>query len=188
METNSQHFLKQWFLSFVSGIVFILLGAYILAGQVDAYVPSFLFFAVGFIIVGGIRVVYTLRNKDKISQWGWIFISGLADICVILLLLASPETTESVFPVYAGFLLLFRSIIGVGVALNFKVKHLNTWIPILIFSILGLIFSFLMIWKPVASGSSILLYAALTFLATGISQTGISLGIKRLNKELKVQA
>lgn len=176
--------IKQWRLSLISGIVFVLLGIFILVAQITTYADFSILLAIAFIIVGGLRAFYGLYNKRELKYWALLFINGLIEFFVFLIPMFVHSVTEDILPVYVGFILLFRTILGIGISMNFYYSKLKGWFIVFIFSILGVIAAFFMIWKPVSSGMTILIYPALTLLFVGITQFGIAFGLKKLNREI----
>lgn len=185
MENNFKHSVNQWWLSLVSGIIFLIIGIWVLAAPIASYLALTTLFIVGFGLVGIFGVFYALNNRKRLDHWGWSLMSGLIDLFIAILLITSPELSIRILPIYVGFVLLFRSIMGIGFSTHLHFIGVRSWGLVLFLSILGIIFSFLMIWNPVFGGFSIIIYTAIALLATGMSQIGISLGLKRLNERTK---
>lgn len=177
--------LRQWWLSLVTGIIFILLAVWTFIVQPTIYADIAILIAISFIIIGGFRAFYGIYNRKKLTYSGLLLMNGIIEFCVFLVLIFAHSSIEDILPVYVGFILLFRTILGVGIAINFYYSHLSGWFIPLVFAILGIFAAFLMIWKPLYSGISYLIYPALTFLFVGIAQLGIAIGLKKLNAKHK---
>lgn len=182
MEKEVQYF-RQWWLSILSGIVFVLLGAGILVGRVARYENYINWLIIGFVLIGLFRCLYALKNKDNLEYFALILINGLIEIGILSVPFIFKTNIESLIPVYIGFILLFRCIIGMGVGIDFYYAKAKSWIVVFFFSLFGLVTCFLTIWKPVSSGFDFLIYPALTFLFVGIVQFGIGVGMNKLNKQ-----
>lgn len=185
MDTNFRHSVKQWWLSLISGIIFVGIGVWVLAAPIASYLALSTLFIVGFAVVGLLGVFYALNNRKRLKHWEWSLMGGLIDLFIAVLLITTPDISLKILPIYVGFLLLFRSVIGIGFSTHLYYIGVRSWALVLLLSILGVIFSSLMIWNPVFGGFSLIIYTAIALLATGMSQIGISLGLKRLNKRLK---
>lgn len=185
MDNYFENSVKQWWMPLIAGIVFLILGVWVLATPVASYLAlSFLFIA-GFAIAGILSIVHALSNRNRLAHWGWTLVSGLLDLFIAVLLISSPGLTITILPIYIGFLLLFRSIMGIGFSTHLRQIGAHYWGWILFLSILGIIFSFLMIWNPVFGGLSIIIYTAFALLTIGVSQIGMALGLKRLKNRIE---
>jgi len=49
--------------------------------------------------------------------------------------------------------------------------------------ILGLVFSFLLLWNPAITGMAIVIYLSVAFIMLGIAQIILSVRLKKLNKK-----
>ncbi len=180
---NKDH-LKQWWLVLISGVVFILIGIWIFIAKATNYQDLAVILSIGFIIVGGLRAFYGINHRKRLRYWGLLFLNGLIELCVFIIPLFFTKRIERILPIYIGFILLFRTIIGMGVSLDFYYSHLKSWYVSFIFSLLGFVASFFMVWNPVSSGSELLLYPLLTLVFVGIAQISISSGLKTLNGKI----
>lgn len=174
--------LKQWWLSLINGIIFLLLSVWIFIDQTKSYKDLLILLSIGFVIIGGLRAYYGLKNLKRIKYSGLLFMNGLIEFCVFIIAFVSYPEVSDFFTVYVGFILLFRSILGIGISINFYYSHFSAWFIPFITSILGVMAAFLMVWKPFSSGVSFLIYPAITFLLVGIAQLGLSSGLKSLRK------
>lgn len=158
-----------------------------LVAPIASYLALTTLFIVGFGLVGIFGVFYAIKNRKYLDHWGWSLMSGLIDLFIAVLLIASPELSIRILPIYIGFVLLFRSIIGTGFSTHLRHIGVGSWGLVLFLSIIGIVFSFFMIWNPVFGGLTILIYTAIALLSTGMSEIGISLGLRRLNKRIEEQ-
>lgn len=180
--------LKHWWMPLIASIIFLILGILFFLLHVTAYTELTIPLVIGFMLVGGFRTYYARRNHDNIGYPAIVLINGVLELCILLIAILPFVAIAEYFPVFIGFLLLFRSIIGIGIAFNFYYAHFLGWIIIIIGSIAGLLGSFMTIWDPVSSGSEILIYPALTFLIIGVTQFTVSMGLKKLNNKVQVKA
>ncbi len=176
--------MKQWWISLISGVIFMIIGIWIMIAQIESYGNLAGLLVTGFAIVGLLRSYYALRNKKELEYWPLILINGLLEIGIVFIPIFFSEA-NSILPIYVGFILLFRSILGIGISLNFYYSHYAGWIVIFLASILGIIASFLMIWRPVSLKYAVLVFPALTLFFVGISQFGIAMGLKKLNSKFR---
>ena len=85
-------------------------------------------------------------------------------------------------PFYVGFTLLFRSISGIVSAYEMKQYGILDWGTLMVTAVLGLIFSFILIWNPVFAGINIVVWTAIVFLILGGFTIYLSFKLKKLNQ------
>lgn len=179
MEKN----IKRWYLMLIVGIVFIILGIWTIATPLNAYVALSIVFALGFLISGIVELVFALYNKHQ--NWGWSLALGILTTVVGVLLLIYPEASMLTLPIYVGLTLLFRSISGMVTAYDMKQYGILDWGTLMVTAILGLIFSFILLWNPVFAGVSVVVWTAVAFVVIGAYTVYFSFKLRKLNKMMK---
>lgn len=86
---------------------------------------------------------------------------------------------------YVAFALIFRSIMAIGWSIQFKKLGIANWGWLLFTGIIGALLSFLLLWNPVFAGLTIVYYVGFAFISVGISQTILSLRLRKWKKYLK---
>jgi uncharacterized membrane protein HdeD (DUF308 family) len=179
MEKN----IKRWYLMLIVGIVFIILGIWTIATPLNAYVALSIVFALGFLISGIVELVFALYNKHQ--NWGWSLALGILTTVVGVLVLIYPEASMLTLPIYVGLTLLFRSISGMVTAYDMKQYGILDWGTLMVTAILGLIFSFILLWNPVFAGVSVVVWTAVAFVIIGAYTVYFSFKLRKLNKMMK---
>ena len=138
------------------------------------------------------EIVFSIQNKDELEGWGWYLTSGIFSLLIGVALVAKPEVAATTLPFFIGFSLLFRSFQGLGFAFELKNYGVIKWGNLAILSILGIVFSFLLIANPIFTGISLVVMTALSFIFVGISAIVLAFQLKKLKtlpgklrKELK---
>lgn len=175
--------IKRWYLMLIVGIVFIILGIWTIATPLNAYVALSIVFALGFLISGIVELVFALYNKHQ--NWGWSLALGILTTVVGVLLLIYPEASMLTLPIYVGLTLLFRSISGMVTAYDMKQYGILDWGTLMVTAILGLIFSFILLWNPVFAGVSVVVWTAVAFVIIGAYTVYFSFKLRKLNKMMK---
>jgi uncharacterized membrane protein HdeD (DUF308 family) len=85
-------------------------------------------------------------------------------------------------PFYVGFTLLFRSISGMVTAYEMKQYGILDWGTLMVTAVLGLIFSFLLLWNPLFTSVSVVVWTALAFILLGCYSIYFSFKLRKLNK------
>jgi len=171
---------KYWYVPLITGILFIAVGILIFATPLKSFLTLAIFFSLSFLFSGIIESLFAFSNRKEIDNWGWFLVSGLINVFVGIILLNHPKLSMTVLPLFVGFTVLFRSINAVGTAYDLKHYGVNDWGNLAILGVLGIFFSFFLIWNPVFTGLSIVVWAGVSFLIIGIYSILISLKLRKL--------
>ena len=171
---------KHWYLPLIIGILFILLGAYIMTVPLETYVTLSIFFSVSFFVTGLLEVVFSLQNSRSLQGWGWYLVSGLLSLAIGIYLMTYPGISMTILPVVIAFTLLFRSFQLLGIAFDLKSSKVLGWGNLAIASVLGIILSFLLIANPLFTMVSVVTLTALSFMMVGIAAIVLAFNLKKM--------
>lgn len=184
--------IKHWYLSLIAGIIFIGVGILVFSTPLESYVTLSIIFSVSFLVTGIMDSIFSITNRDEMEGWGWNLALGLLTIVVGILLIIHPEVSMVTLPFIVGFVVLFRSIMAIGVALDLRSYYVLDWGYLMVMGVLGVIFSFILLWNPVFAGMTLIFWTALAFIVLGVHSIYVSLKLKKLHdipkkisKELK---
>jgi uncharacterized membrane protein HdeD (DUF308 family) len=176
-----QHSVKNWYILLIVGLIFLGAGIYAFLSPAESFLALSLLFAWSFLISGAIEIAFSISNREELENWGWTLIFGVITFLVGLLLLARPEITMITLSLSLGFLVLFRSIGAISFALDLKSYDDNSgWGTLLALGILGVLFSFLLLWNPAFAGSTIVFWTGLALVIAGIFSIYLSLKLRKL--------
>lgn len=183
---------KHWYVSAIIGVLFIAFGLYVFTVPVEAYESLVLLFSLSFLISGILDIWFSVENRDELEGWGWYLASGIFSLLIGILLSARPLLANAVLPLFIGFGLMFRSFQGLGFSFELKNYGVMNWGNLAILSVLGIVFSIILLANPIFTGLSLVVFTALTFIFVGISAIVLSLQLRKLEtfptkvkKELK---
>ncbi|MEH0156880.1 DUF308 domain-containing protein [Limibacter armeniacum] len=172
---------KYWYVPLIVGIIFIAAGIWTFTSQLEAYLALALIFSLSFIFSGVSEIVFSIANRTHLENWGWMLCFGIFTLIIGLLLLLNPEISMTTLPFYVGFVVLFRSIGAVSTALDLKNYGVLDWGNLLGVGILGIIFSFILLWNPLFAGLTIVFWTALALTVTGCFSIYFSFKLKKLH-------
>ena len=175
--------IKHWYLPLIVGVLLIVLGIWTLTTPLESYLMLSIVFAVGFFLSGVFEMIFALTNKHK--SWGWSLALGILSIIIGLLLIMNPAISMVTLLFYVGFMLLFHSILGISSAYEMRRYGIMDWGWLMLVAVLGMIFSFIMLWNPIFAGLNIVVWTGIAFLVTGIYMIYFSTRLNKLNKLLK---
>lgn len=171
---------KYWYVPAIIGILLIILGVYVFTVPLATYMTLVTVFSISFLVSGALEIYFSVQNKDELEGWGWYLTSGIFSLLIGVLLVAKPGVAATALPFFVGFSLLFRSLQGLGFAFELKNYGLINWGNLAIASVLGMVFSFLLIVHPVFTGMSLVIITALSFIFAGIVGVILAFQLKKL--------
>ena len=171
---------KQWYLPLIVGIILIVLGFYVLSTPVTSFLALSFVFSISFLFSGVAEIIFSLNNKNEIDAWGWYLTGGILNTLFGLLLLSNPAISLATLPFVIGFFAMFKSIQYLSFALDLKQYGIKNWGWILFFAILGILFSFILLWNPVFAGLTIVIWTGMAIISAGIASCILSFQLKKL--------
>lgn len=174
--------MRYWWNTFLSGILFIGLGLWIVTSTEKSYLFLSLLLALGLFTTGLFETLFSFFNRKAIKDWGWIFVGGLIDFVLGLYLLWYPLLTMVLMPVVLGLWMLFRSFMTVSSPVDLKAVGLWDWIWLLVTSVLLILPSLIIVVNPFFGLINIVLYTGVAFVITGIFRIYFSQQLRKLNK------
>lgn len=167
---------KHWYVPAIIGVLLIVFGIYIFTTPLETYATLTMLFSLSFLFSGIAETFFSVQNRKIIEGWGWYLTGGIFNLVIGLMLLSRPEISAFTLPLVVGFTLMFRSIQGLGFSFELKNYGSLKWGNLAIASILGLVFSIILLFNPIFTGISLVVMTALAFIFSGI--TGIVLGFQ----------
>lgn len=179
LTTPSTKPIKHWYMSLIIGVFLIIFGLYLFSVPAEAYITLVVFFSLSFIFSGIVDIFFSIQNQNILKGWAWYLINGVLSLLIGIYLYTHPLLTEEILPYVVGFILLFRSVMLMGFSFDLKEKSILGWGNLLFISILGIIFSFLILYSPVFTTISLAMLTAFTFIFVGIGSVVLSLSLKK---------
>ncbi|MFV0376040.1 MAG: HdeD family acid-resistance protein [Mangrovibacterium sp.] len=173
--------IKHWYVPLIVGALFVIIGIYTLVSPLESYVALAIVFSISFLVSGLSEIIFSISNRHEIDNWGWNLTFGIFTFLIGLLLVANPEISITTLPFYVGFLVLFRSIMGISFAIELKNYGILDWGNLMAISVLGVLFSFLLLWNPLFAGMTIVFWTGLALITIGIFSVLLSFKLKKLN-------
>lgn len=174
---------EYWWLMLFVGILFIGLGAWVLALPVSSYLALSQMFSFGMIFSGIFEIIFSIGNRATLRGWGWILTGGMIDFLLGIYLLNYPLLSMVVMPLIMGLWMLFRGCLAIGSSLELRAYGVLDWIWLLFTGVLILILSFLIIGNPLFAAINIVVWTAFAFIISGIFRIYLSLQLKKVIKK-----
>lgn len=174
---------KHWYLHLIIGIVLIVTGIWTFSRPMYSYFALTIVFSVSFLISGIAEIVFATSNRKLMGNWGWTLALGILTTILGLLLISNPAISALTLPLYIGFMLMFHSIWAIGSAIDVKGYGIPGWVTLLVIGILGVIFSFFIIWNPAFGGLTLIVWTGLALISGGAFNLYLAVKLKKVRKK-----
>lgn len=174
--------INHWYVLLIVGLLYIALGIWVFMTPLSSYLALAILFSVSFLVSGISEIVFSISNRKELDSWGWKLASGMLTTVVGMILIASPLLTMTTLPLYVGFVVLFRSIMAISFSIELRSYGVKPWGWLLLTGILGLIFSYILLWNPVFAGLTLVYWTALALITLGIFSIYFSLQLNKIRK------
>jgi uncharacterized membrane protein HdeD (DUF308 family) len=172
--------IKHWWVPLIIGVVLAAAGIYVFATPLASYLALSLIFSVSFLVSGVLQMTFAIANRKELNSWGWYLAGGILYTLFGILLVSRPELSIVTLPFVVGFFVLFKSANALAWAYDLNSMGIKNWGNIAIVAVLGLIFSFILLWNPLFAGLSLVIWTGLAFLLTGIASIMLSIHLKKI--------
>lgn len=171
---------KYWYIPLIFGIIFVLSGIYVFTTPLETYLALSVLFSVTFLISGITEVFFSLQNTKSLNGWAWYLVDGLLSATIGAYLIVHPAVSMAILPFVVAFSLLFRSFQLLGFSFDMKNLKMKNWGNVALTSIVGIIFSFLLLASPIITSMSIVSLTAFALIFIGGASIGLSFNLKQL--------
>ena len=171
---------KHWYVPLIIGILLVLVGFYVFATPLISYLTLSVLFSVSFFVSGLLQVSFSIANRKNMDNWVWYLVGGILYFLFGLLLVSRPEISILTLPYVIGFCMLFLSANALGWAYDLKNSGVLNWGNVAIAGVLGLLFSFILIWNPLFAGLSLVIWTGMSFVVAGISSIMLAFHLKKI--------
>lgn len=185
MKDVIENTLKYWYIPLILGLIFIGLGAWVFATPVGSFLTLAILFSLGFIVTGALETFYAVSNRKDLRNWGWYLIGGIFGLIIGIHLVSRPGLSALILSFYIGFWMLFRSVMTISTSIDLKDSGEKKWGWILVLGISGIIFSLLLLWNPVLTGITVVLWTGFGFITLGLFHIILSFRIRKFKKYSK---
>lgn len=171
---------KYWYAPAIIGVLFIVVGVCSFGTLEVTYLSLAALFSYAFLFSGVLEIWFSVENRKELEGWGWYLASGIFTLLIGILLIVHPAIAAATLPLFVGFSLLFRSFQGLGFAFELRNYGVLKWGNLAIVSILGIVFSFLLIANPIITGISLAVLTSAAFIFVGINAIVLAFQLRKL--------
>ncbi len=160
--------IKNWWVPMAVGVLLVAVGIYSFTVPDATYTSLAFIFALSFIAIGIGEIYFAFSNSKTLKGWGWYLAGGVLLLMIGGALLVNPEVTDIVMLYFVAFMLLFRSIQGLGISFEMKNEGILDWGNLAIASVLGILFSFVLLIYPMFNAAMLITLTGMAFIVVGI--------------------
>ena len=175
---------KNWWMHLLIGILFIIMGIWVISTPIASYLSLSIFFSVLMFVSGLFELIFAISNAKNIEGWGWYLTAAIIDFVIGVILISYPGITAAILPFFVAFWVMFKGFSAIGVALEMRHYKAGMWGWMLFFGIIAIIFAFMIIDNPAIGGLSIVYLTAFAFFSIGIFRIALALKLRSLHKFL----
>ena len=171
---------KHWYIPLIVGLLFIALGIWTALSPAESYLSLAILFIWAFIVGGILEIYFAIANKEELEHWGWELAGGILTLVIGIIMAMNPAISLVTLPFYVGFVIMFRSIMAISSSLELKKYGVLDWGNLMALGILGLIFSFILLWNPLLAGFTIVFWTGLALVIIGAYAIYFAFKLKKL--------
>ena len=176
---------KNWWLLLFLGVLFITMGIVVFINPAQSYFAMALVFGIAMLTSGTIHLIFSFSNSNFFVGRGWTIVCGFLDIILGVILCSNILLAEAALPFIIAFFFMYKGIMMIGLGSDFALFHLAGGITSIILGSLLMIFSFLIIIKPVVGSVFLIIITGITFIISGIQYCYFAFKLKNIHKKIE---
>jgi len=174
--------LSYWWMPLLFGVLFIVLGIWILAAPEEGM--KNLMKAIGIIAImsGTAQVIFTFLRYRSIPGWGFQLLGGAVDLAVGVILVTNPAFLLKVVSILVAVWLFINGVTHVLGAGRDRESGDRLWSWEMIFGVILILLALMFIWHPLVLGITITIWIAMAFIVLGLFRVILTFRLRRMGK------
>lgn len=162
------------------GIVFILIGIWILKSPVESYEKLTKLIGVIILISGTTQLIFTLNNRSEIPGWGFQLTGDLFNLVIGIILIVNPVILLKVITLFVGIWIITNSISILMKAGEARKAGQRYWAWEFGVGIFLILLAVTFLWHPLVLGLSIAIWTAMAFIFLGIFRIVLAFRLRQM--------
>jgi uncharacterized membrane protein HdeD (DUF308 family) len=179
---NSKKSTISWWMYLLKGILFIVLGIWMLKMPKESFNAMLLIIGVIIAIGGVLETFLALYYRNVLKEWGWNFSAGILDILIGILLIANPDAILMLITLFISFWLVLRGVLAIWEAMELRKEDNKRWRWVLVMGILIMLLAIILILHPQVIGFTLIFWIAVSFISLGIFRIVLAFKLLSLPK------
>lgn len=183
---KTEHLIKRWWLSLITGLLAIIAGFIILVNPVTSYYIFAIWLGAAIFVSGILGVMQSLNSKNYFVRRGWLIVANVADIIIGLILMFNAIISEVFMPTLLGFWLLYRGAAMLIQGFELRDYGIRDAGWVLFYGALIVALAVAILWLPMSFGiEAVILFIAIAVIAYGISTISLSYRLWEVHRHAK---
>lgn len=170
--TSLDRSLRYWWVILIRGILFILLGIYMVCNPASGYAALGFLFGLLILLTGVAELFRVTRDHDQASRTGHLFL-GIIDIIIGIVLVTHIIASADILRVIVGIYFLLRGIS----LLSYSHFRGRSW-PLILGGTITAVFGLLIIFNAVFGAVTIIIFTAIAFIIMGAFNVWLGLHMR----------
>ena len=167
MKNSSATRFPYWWISLLSGFLFLMLGALIIKRPLESFYALSIFMGIPLIVSGIIEIYFAFNNRNVLPDWTWYLLAGVVDFLIGLFLVTNPQIILIILTILVGIWLVSQGVIALKKSVALKEAQNKNWKWVMLVGILLLVFTALLILKPAILGKALAFWIGISFILLG---------------------
>jgi uncharacterized membrane protein HdeD (DUF308 family) len=164
--------IRHWWVFLLRGILFILVGIYMICSPATGFVALGFFFGLVILLTGIAELIRVSSDKTSGSR-GWHLAMGLIDIILGVVFMAHIATSVAILRIIVGLWFLFR-----GISLISFSRHMHKSWMLTLGGVVTAIFGLMIIFNAAFGSLTVIFFMAFAFIIMGIFNTWLGYNMK----------
>ena len=134
-----QNSVKNWYVSLIIGLLFIIIGVYCLFFSYDTFAMLSKILGFSIIISGLIEIYMTFQKIKESASWQWSMISGLSELAIGFVIVNRPEISFVFLSIFVAFMVFLRSLNAISNAIELRAIGMKNWWVLLLLGLAGIL-------------------------------------------------
>jgi uncharacterized membrane protein HdeD (DUF308 family) len=177
---KAQKSMKYWWFPLLFGIIFILLGVWILRAPAESMGTLSKLIGAILLVSGTAQLVLTYNHRTGIPGWGFQLGGGIIDLVIGIVLIVNPEILLNIITIFVGIWLVINGITMVMKSTESRKEGKSYWTGEMVWGISLMLLAILFFWHPVILGITIAIWTALAFIFLGFFRIFLTFRMRQM--------
>lgn len=169
-----------WWLSMLRGALLVSIGILTIISPFNSYLSISLAFAIIMALTGIIEVFFSIARHLTVKGWAWLLLCGLLDMLIGSYLFFYPLITMLIVPLIMGLWLLFRGVVTIGHALEFRAIGYKNGNLFLVVGLATALMALLILKSPGMGVTGLILSIGVALITGGLFRLYLSIKLGKI--------
>jgi uncharacterized membrane protein HdeD (DUF308 family) len=167
---------EKWYMFLIKGIIMVILAVFVFFNPEDTLKAVAFYLGIGFFIAGIILVISGITERKAEKTWSYNLIEGIAILILGFLLVVAPLAMAAIIPVLIG---IWAALYGFLIIIDAFKSTVSVALK-LVAGIIILLLAYVLIFKPLLLGLSIVIWLGILLLLAGSFNILMAVKLKQL--------